>query len=88
MTVVRWFCERPLQKHLSQIYLSFKNIKAIKYALCFKKCFITIHKILMFAISHAACQTLHALIKTLNVRDKIPYIERVFLLDVMENTHS
>lgn len=37
-----------------------------------KTCFITIHKILMFAISHAACQTLHALLKTLKVH-VIPY---------------
>lgn len=37
-----------------------------------KICFITIHKILMFAISHAACQTLHALVKTFKVH-VIPY---------------
>lgn len=53
-----------------------------------KTCFITIHKILMFAISHAACQTLHFWSRRWRCTLSLISIERVVLLDVMENTHS
>lgn len=52
------FCEHPSQKHLSQNYSSFKKHKSNKM------CFMAVHKSLMFAISHAAWQTLQAFVKT------------------------
>lgn len=49
---------------------------------------MAIHKGLMFAISHAACQTSQALVKTFTAH-VIPYkYRKIFCMpDVMENMH-
>lgn len=53
-----------------------------------KICFMTIHKSLMFAISHAAFQTSQAMVKMFKMH-AIPYKHRKHsLLDVVENMHS